>query len=395
MNPEKQPLDLSSLAKNRSLEVVYSFDEADEFEPTVNLIPLTIAVEVGLAKIVQAKDAKFYVVTPATIDTSEQKEVPVEVVSADVNEYLDEKQVTTYTFTTCGACGGLVVDEGRKEISEENTPCDYCGTMNKGTAQTKKVEIRKFEVGTIWDETESVGTVEELTKKTKAAQANQSSRLYRLKQFFSLDRPVPLEVIETAKDFVDPERKIRMSGPFLNSEDNHDIFIQIGELRAIGRKPEEKAHTTVNRGELYPRIPGSYLVETVEDITDHGDYLLIIESDTGERLPFVVMNDRDGKPSRFVVPVDELFAKGWRIFMGGFDRELNGIINWNSLNQIAGHTKNEIYGTVKSFHWNNDSQRHDAITDALSDNDFNDASLYVSADILNGDVSSLKIEQSG
>lgn len=82
---------------------------------------------------------------------------------------------------------------------------------------------------------------------------------------------------------------------------------------------------------------------------------------------------------------------------GGSSSTLNEIIRRNDLQKESGPKSvgTEDYGTVKVFFWNTDSERHDAITDELNNNDFDYYGLYVSGDIPHGDVSALHIENTG
>jgi flagellar basal body rod protein FlgG len=393
MTPEQQPLDLSAFAKKTLLEIKYSFDESDEYKPTMNLIPLAAAVDFGLAKVVKTKDDNFYVVTPAVIKTRQESEASVDVVSAEWSGHLQEKEITTYTYTNCVACGAPLVDNNTEETTQEKIHCSHCNTQNQGTSpQTKKIQVQEFDVESVFEEEGWIGTIEELAKETEVYQANQSNRLKRLKNVLR-SKPAPIEAIRAGKDLVTAEQKIIITGSISDS-DRKDIFVQIGKLQTIGEKREE-THEAVSRGKRYPRIPGAYLLDESTDITDRGDYLLIIEADSGDKLPLVVMNDRDGNPSRFAVSVGDLMKYGWKITTGVFTTQLNTVIETSNLQKTGGPKSVTVgdYGTVKVFEWNSESDRHEAIMDELDDYNFEYSDPWVSADIPLGNVSALYIEQ--
>lgn len=398
MTPEKQTIDLNTLSKNRPFEIKYCFDEGDEYEPTMNLIPLTTAVDLGLATAVKAEDKMLYVVTPAVINTTQGGEMAVDVVSADWNERLLEKEVATYTFTNCISCGGSLMATSTEEITEAQMRCGYCGSLNKGdtSPKTKKIQIRELTVEHTYEEESWVGTVDELKMEAEAYHANQSSGWGRFKNHFNSE-PAPIAAIQAGGDLVQPSQKIIIAGPFSDAQQK-DVFVQIGKLSPVGEKREEKEqqNEVMNQKKWYPQIPSSYLFEDITDITDRKDYLIIIESDSGEKLPLVIMTDQDGNPSRLAVPVSDLLDDGWKISLIGFNTSLNSIIDNNNLQELGGLTSvnADHFGTVKVFHWKKTSERHEAITDELENNDFQCWDLWVNADIPNGDVSSLSIKQS-
>jgi hypothetical protein len=397
MSPEIS-LDLNNFAKERSFEVMFPSEENGEYEPTVNLIPLTFAVDIGLAKIVQAEDENFYVVTPTKINTSHENYSSVAVVDAERSEKVVEKEITSYIFTTCTSCGGSLTDESTEKIMQEQIHCRYCGMLNQNTSsQTEKIDVREIEVENIYEANTWIGTVEDLMKEYKTPRSEKLTLWEHIKQLFSISVvTAPLEVIQAGRDLVSEEQKIIITGPF-SDFNQKDFFVRIGELQTISGKGEEERQP-VNRGERYPKIPPSYLVEEFEEISDDGDNLLIIESESGNKLPLVVMTDRDGNPSRFVVPLNAL-QYGWTIIIESTDVSLNQVIAENTflLNTNAPNSMNTIpYGRVKVFYWNyNNSERHDQITDMLNNNNFEIDELNISADIPNGDVSALFIEHTG
>lgn len=284
-----------------------------------------------------------------------------------------------------------VIVKGKKSLQEQIN-CKWCTTPNRGTAKSEMAQIRRFEIETVTEEKAWTGTVQKLTREGEDLQANRLSPLYRIKQFIRPSDPAPSEAIQAGKDMVEAERKIKIAGPFTDL-DQKNLFIRMGKLQTISKKPEEVQEETGGEN-LYPRVPGSYLIEVTEDITDRGDYLVIIESDSGNKLPMVVMRDKDGNPNRFVVPEGELINNGWKIKMKGVEPSLNDVILNNIVPLRSSDSVDaEEWGKVKMFYWNNESDRHYAITNELNGNDFDYEETNVIADVPNGDVSSLRIEQ--
>ena len=403
MIPERQPLDLSEIAKNHSIEAGYVVDFNSE--PTTNLIPLEAALDINLAKIVKTEDDELYVVTPTVIRTKQDKEAFVAVVSTIGREQMIEKEITTYNFGSCTACGGPLTKGDGKKSTQEHIHCGYCSTMNQGIAKPEKMQIRKYEIEDITEEEAWIGTVQKLTKESEKSLNNRLKPLHRFMQLISPDEDMaPLQAIEAGKDMVTEEEKIDIFGPFSEYKKNN-LFVKIGRLQRFGKeeKKNEKTEEKLDEDKLYPRTPGSYVVDSVEGITDMGDYIVTIESDSGNVLPLVVMNDRDEIPNRFVVPLNALTRDGWNVsikhsdlsLIEGKQYSLNEIVAKNNL-----QTKDKPFGLdtmefgiVKIFWWNNNSERHDAITSELVNYDYDYDKAFVSAEVPNGDVSSLEIEQ--
>jgi hypothetical protein len=378
------------IESQNNIRICEGYDEEGAPKPAGNIFPLESVVKAGIARVIPIKD-DIYIITPEILHPDSGLSSEVHVVVADWDQKEIKEKVTRYSYSSgCDACGAPLVADKTKKFTQPSMGCGYCGGVTKGASPETNTEwvteivINDYSRSDFWS-----NTLDNLRAESQPKHEKQNPWKFITTLFQSHETALPPEVVESSAGMFEPTDHIKITGP-ISRDSQTDLFVLFGPLAGdITPNENDYGHDTD------PTVPRSYIVESTDDATDQGDYVIIIESDSGGKLPLIIMTDRDRIPSRFIVPLNSLFYDGWEVSRQDSAETFNSIIERSKLQKQSSPTSvpSAEFGRVKVFWWNNDSERHDGITDVLDNNDLDSTGLFVSGDIPNGDISAIFIEQ--